>query len=282
MFMSASSALPVATFVPDPAAPGEGRPSRFGRLLEVVRKLIDYGKELATNLQRRAATDADVTRPFGTRDIGLILARITRGLLRANALEARVVELAARPDAPAAPSRAPAQRAPGAPLGAPRPAAARPTAKADPRLALLPTPEQIAADVRRRPVGAVIADICRDLGIMPSHPLWRDLSLVIIRHGGSLAALVRDIMDRGWPIPGLGRSVVAPADVAGAGNRRDRAALNAGRSRSERSKRKWAADERECCFAFIRGAFCVFCVIASCLLLNEPKSRCKGIGNPQS
>ncbi len=205
--MFAPSSIPVATFVPDPAALGEDRPSRFGRLLGLVRKLIDYGKELAANLERRAATDDDATRPFGTRDIGLILARITRGLLRANALEARVVELAARPDAPPAPPRAPAQRAPR-PL---RRAAGRPTAEADPRLALLPTPEQIAAEVRRRPVGAVIADICRDLGIMPSHPLWRDLSRVIIWHGGSLAALVRDIMDRGWPISGLGRSVAMPA-----------------------------------------------------------------------
>jgi hypothetical protein len=45
--------------------------------------------------------------------------------------------------------------------------------------------------VRRRPVGAVIADICRDLGILPSHPLWRELSEAIIRLGGSLAAWSR-------------------------------------------------------------------------------------------
>ncbi|HEX3400602.1 MAG TPA: hypothetical protein VHT74_09770, partial [Acetobacteraceae bacterium] len=157
--------------------PGEDRPSRFGHLVGLVRKLIEYGKELAATLQQRAATTdlALVMLPFGTRDIGLILARITRELLWASALEARVVELAARPDAPAAPARASAQRAP-------RPAAARPTYAADPRLALLPTSEQIAAEVRRRPVGAVIADICRDLGIMPSHKLWQDLCLVIIQH----------------------------------------------------------------------------------------------------
>jgi hypothetical protein len=58
----------------------------------------------------------------------------------------------------------------------------------------LPTPEQIAAQVRRRPIGAVIADICRDLGIMPNHPLWRELSEVIICHGGNLARLVKDII----------------------------------------------------------------------------------------
>jgi hypothetical protein len=209
MFMPAPAAIPVVTFLPDPASLGEDRPSRFRRLINVVRKLIDYGKELATTLQRRATTTdlAAVTHPFGTSDIALILARINRGLLRANALEARVVELAARPDAPPAPSRALAQRAPRAP----RPAAAKPTDAADPRLALLPTPAQIAAEVRRRPIGAVIADICRDLGIMPSHPLWRDLRLVIIRHGGSVAALFKDICERVLPVAASGRSIATPA-----------------------------------------------------------------------
>src|SRR5271165_3633887 len=131
--MSAAAATPVASPV-----------SRFRRVLDVVRKLIDYGKELATTLQQRAATDlAAVTFPFGTRDIGLILALITRGLLLADALEARVVALAARPAAPSRPARAPAPRAP-------RPEAARPTREADPRLALLPTPEQIAAEACHR------------------------------------------------------------------------------------------------------------------------------------
>ena len=65
----------------------------------------------------------------------------------------------------------------------------------------MPTPEQIAAEVRRRPIGAVIADICRDLGVMPSHPLWRELRIVIIRNGGSLANLVKDILDRAIQLP---------------------------------------------------------------------------------
>ena len=96
--MSAAAAIPL---VPDSVAPGD-KPGRFGRLVDLVRKLIDYGKELATTLQQRTTNDlAAVTRPFGTGDIVLILARITRGLLRASALEARVVELAAaaHPDA---------------------------------------------------------------------------------------------------------------------------------------------------------------------------------------
>ena len=78
---------------------------------------------------------------------------------------------------------------------APREAPQEP-AETDPRLAALPTAEQIAAEVRRRPVGAVIADICRDLGIMADHPLWRDLRLAIMLHGGNLAGLFRDRFKR--------------------------------------------------------------------------------------
>ena len=65
-----------------------------------------------------------------------------------------------------------------------------------PRLAHLPTADEIAAEVRRRPIGAVIADICRDLGILPGHKLWRELSLAIIDHGGSLVRLSEDIFKR--------------------------------------------------------------------------------------
>jgi hypothetical protein len=169
-------------------------PNRVGRLLDLVRKLIDYGKELAATLRHHSTTIdlAAATRPFGTRDIALILARITCGLHRANALEARVVRNAASLDAPPRPRAAPTAARPAA---APRPPAAPP---ADARLAHLPTPEQIAAEVRRRPIGAVIADICRDLGIMPSHPLWREVQMAMIRYGGSLAKLVNDLIQQSF------------------------------------------------------------------------------------
>ena len=64
----------------------------------------------------------------------------------------------------------------------------------DPGLARLPTPEQIAAQVRRRPIGAVIGDICRDLGILPSHPLWRDVERAMMEHGGACARLAIDLI----------------------------------------------------------------------------------------
>ena len=86
----------------------------------------------------------------------------------------------------------------------PRPSPGRPVCPparaSDPRLAHLPTAEQIAALVRRRPIGAVIADIYRDLGILPSHPLWRDVQQAMLEFGGSLTRLLCDILDRAFPL----------------------------------------------------------------------------------
>ena len=195
--MSAAPPTAVPTNRPDPhqdrPPTTADAPTRTNRLLGLVRALIDYGKQLATTLQQRtAATNlADITHPFGTIDIGKIIACITRGLLRAAALEARLTaRLARQPAAPSAHS-APSPRQPRA-----APPVDPSASAADPRLARLPTPADIAAQVRRRPVGAVIADICRDLGIVTSHPLWRELSLAIIGNGGNLAALYKDISKR--------------------------------------------------------------------------------------
>jgi hypothetical protein len=73
--------------------------------------------------------------------------------------------------------------------------------------------------VRRRPIGAVIADICRDVGIMPSHPLWRELQIVIIRYDGNFANLVKDILDRAFPLPARARPAapLQPPAPAGTG-----------------------------------------------------------------
>jgi hypothetical protein len=172
------------------AATPDTRPSRVGRLLVLVRKLIDYGRDLAAKVQRR--DPATETRHFDTSDISLILARITQGLHRAQVLEERMIRNAARLDAPRRPHTTRATHKPRAP----RPA--EPASQSDdPRLAQLPTAEQIAAEVRRRPIGAVLADICRDLGILPSHPLWRELSEAIMFNGGNLARLVKEIIAKG-------------------------------------------------------------------------------------
>ena len=134
----------------------EPKPSRSSRLLGVVRQLIYYGRQLVTTLR-------DNPRRFGASEIALILQRVTRGLLRAEALEARVIRDAARLDAwPVLPPTS-SHRA-SSPAGT---AAARPAKATQTHIAGLPTEKEIAAEVRRRPIGAVIADICRDLGITP-------------------------------------------------------------------------------------------------------------------
>ena len=55
--------------------------------------------------------------------------------------------------------------------------------------------------MRRRPIGAVLEDICRDLGILPSHPLWRELQHAIIEHGGNLARLLKRRFEQGFCRP---------------------------------------------------------------------------------
>jgi len=179
-------------------------PSRSGRLLTLVRKLINYGREIATTIRPHTTAQPIFAKVrFGTTDLTLIFARIARGLLLANALEARVLRSAAHLDAGPRPA--------GARSAARAPTAARAAEPADAGLAHLPTAEQIAAEVRRRPIGAVIADICRDLGITGSHPLWREVERAIIRHVGNLARLVTDLIDRAFPLPARLLPAAAPA-----------------------------------------------------------------------
>lgn len=202
--MSAAATAPDPRLQPDPNRAGENVPSRIGRLFRVIRKLIDYGKEVASTLQQRASVPEFylLAGGFGTLDLARIIARITCGLQRAAALEARLREHAATGrDVEPAPTRKPSVPKPSPPK--PRTAqaaAARPAAPApDPRLACLPTAQEIAEDVRRRPIGAVIADICRDLGMTPAvveRELWHELTQVIEEYGGNLFRLCDDITRR--------------------------------------------------------------------------------------
>jgi hypothetical protein len=171
------------------------RLTRSGRLLSLLRRLIDYGKELTVSLRSPSSPKhlGDILFPYGTRDIALILQRITRGLQLAFALEARVVRTAARLDAvpraaAAGAGAAPTKRA----SAALRPTRSQPPP--DPRLARMPTPEQIAAAVRRRPIAAVLSDICRDLGIMRYHPLWNEIRDTVIEFGGNYATLFGSVL----------------------------------------------------------------------------------------
>jgi hypothetical protein len=142
---------------------------------------------------------------FGTDYLPLILARIAQGLHRAGLLEEKIARTAARLDAKPEPKPAPSPRASRAlPCEAqpPSPRRAQPQQPTDAAslLANLPTPDQIAAMVRRQPIGAVLADICRDLGLYPSHPLWRELQLAINQFGGNWLRMAMERLDRAFPI----------------------------------------------------------------------------------
>jgi hypothetical protein len=60
----------------------------------------------------------------------------------------------------------------------------------------MPTAEEIAAALRNRPAGAVIADICRDLGIVPAHPLWREVMAVLAEYRGNFTKLFKSVTKR--------------------------------------------------------------------------------------
>ncbi len=202
MFMSAASQASASTTAPDAHRADGDVPGAIGRVLSLVRKLIDYGRQLADTVQQRAAAPGFVqfARPFGTADLGVILARITCGLRRAATLEARLCRHAARgKDLKPAPIRLPAARAPrpARPVAPPESQPANPTS--GPPLARLPTEEQIAAEVRRRPIGAVIVDICCDLGIAPGHldrAFWDEINHAIRMYGGSLARFLNRLHER--------------------------------------------------------------------------------------
>jgi hypothetical protein len=176
--------------------PGEGQAqpqpsSRIARVLGLLCGLITHGKRLAYTLRQSARTPAFpfLARAFGTTDLVTILVCIARGLRLAAALYARLEQRAAAGRDLTPPKlRMLSPRGPATP----RPNARRVRPQPAPDDVTLPTPEQIAA-LLRRPLGVVLTDICRDLGINPGDlepGLWRELTFAIIEYGGSLSRYV--------------------------------------------------------------------------------------------
>ena len=204
-------------------------PTGLDRLLSVVRWLIGYGKELAAAIHQRA-TEADfpiVACRFGTIDLALILARITRGLRCAAALETALLARQAKgqEDAPAATIRMPAgPRPPGRASSGDRPRRDPDAADAE-LLAHLPTEQEIAEEIRRRSIGAVIVDICHDLGIVPGDLpslFWDELNGAVLRYGGSMLMFLKDVRRRlfwksgctPWPLEHILAAYLPPTPAA--------------------------------------------------------------------
>jgi len=189
-----AATAPAEACHPDPT--DRAVPPRVGSVLGLVRTFIAYGSNLADTLAQHAANPrlllwfAFVARIFATTDVAQIRARISRGLLRAAALEKRLCRRAARgQELKTDPTRLSRARKPGAAKPATRPdhSAASPTLAGEPAL------EQILAQDRRRPIGAVLVDICRDLGIVLGqldYATGKELHRAVILYGGSLDRLV--------------------------------------------------------------------------------------------
>ncbi len=204
MFMSAANPQPAPSVGPDP---GDGGAPVGGTLLALVRTLIAYGRAALAPLAARnnPVPPPAVALRFGCLSLTVIIARITRGLMIAAALEQRLRRRTPSRDAP--PSAGPARPTgaargadqgsdplrPARPPAGPRPARAkRPSIDPDAELPdRLPTAQEIAERLRHRPAGAVIVEICRDLGIGTSHPLWPEIQRAIIRFGGNPLHLLR-------------------------------------------------------------------------------------------
>lgn len=170
--------------------------SRTAHLLGLVQSLIAFGKSLLETLQADPNPNvrSGIAHRFGTRNVALIIARITRGLLMAGVLNDRLVHNARELDRPRS---SPGPTAIKTPPAQPRPQRVRAQEPDDAELlARLPTAEEIAAQIRHRPIGRVLEDICRDLGILPSDKLWQDVLLPIIANGGDSGRLLEHVAKR--------------------------------------------------------------------------------------
>lgn len=191
------SARPLTVDPPNNRDPNQDQapadsPARTTRLRRVLRKLIAHGKQLAEDLTRRpsATTVFWTAVRFGTKDVALILARITRGLQLAAALHATLPK-DRQPQRRARPARsAPDMRKPRT----------RPTPPQrndlNSVLATLPTPKEIAAQLRHRPVGDVLAEICIELGILTADDFWQELEIALVENGADRDRIVEDADER--------------------------------------------------------------------------------------
>jgi hypothetical protein len=198
------------TRTPPPPTKPRPIPGRIGAVLRVLTALIAHARYFAATATTRATTPefATAAAVFGTDYLPTILHRMQRGMLRALALQQYLLACAARGRnlrfawppyielqphhrPPAEPARRPRSEPLLHPLQPRRPDPAL-LGPDDPDASRLPTQEELAGEVRRRPVGRTIAYICMDLGIAPGlcdGDFWNRVEKILRRYGGSLRRL---------------------------------------------------------------------------------------------
>ncbi len=191
-----------------PATPTPARPipGRIGAVLHGLATRIAHARHFAATATTRVAAPefATAAAVFGTDHLPTLLHRIQRGLHRALALRDYLLARAARGSNlrfawPPCVDLLPHHRPPARPAPGPRAARLQPRrpdpallGPDDPGASRLPTPEELAAEVRRHPVGRTIAYICMDLGIAPGlcdGDFWNQVEKTLRRYGGSLRRL---------------------------------------------------------------------------------------------
>ena len=172
----------------DRAAIRKAVPPGIAQVLYVVRFLIDYACHIAAKAEECAVRGdiSPVTIPFvKTIEIDQLIIRVARGLRRALAMQA-MLQLFATDGRDLKP--VPRRQHPHV-GGARRNGPERDTA---PKPERLPSAAEIAAELQRRPIGAIVADICHDIGIVPSDltdEQWDALRSVINAYGGDTMRL---------------------------------------------------------------------------------------------
>jgi hypothetical protein len=188
-------------------------PNNIEVLLHAVGVLLTYGRHLIDTVRQRATAPnfSAIAANFGTANLSTILAHLNRGILRAAALERVLLARAATgqdidfverrtptPEPPPAPESPPATAAePEAqPAATPttRKRAPRPIGWNDPEL-YMPTLEDLERQVRHRPIGRTVLDICLDLAVVPGfcHPaFWNELFDLITHFGSTIDKLMRE------------------------------------------------------------------------------------------
>ncbi len=200
---------------PDPTQDRRTRPvpPNIADILALLHILLVYGRHLALTLDRRAAAGrfSIIAQFFGTARLPVLRARLTRGLLRVQALQRvllararrgrdlvflKPVVRASRKPKPAVPPAAdPQAEAPPPPPARVR----RADPDAAPDLDHLPTLAQLEVEIRRRGIGRAIADICRDFGVSPSlceRRFFSALFDVLTLYRGNVPRLMKDLRRR--------------------------------------------------------------------------------------